>query len=194
MSDPTDAVVVQQEIARRVLARRRLLPFVQRLNPRYAAGWVHEDICRRLEQFSEDVALGKSPRLMLLMPPRAGKSELASRMFPAWHLGKYPDHEVISCAYNVSLAETFSRKVKEALEDPKYQAVFQTRLHPDFRSNGEWAIAGARGGYVAAGVGGGITGRGCHREIIELADTVSELRPVKHAFDAGIKAQVGIDY
>ena len=39
-----------------------------------------------------------------------------------------------------------------------------------------------------------ITGRGFHREIIELADTVSELRPVKHAFDAGIKAQMGIDY
>ena len=39
-----------------------------------------------------------------------------------------------------------------------------------------------------------ITGRGCHRDIIELADTVSELRPVKHAFDAGIKAQIGIDY
>ncbi len=39
-----------------------------------------------------------------------------------------------------------------------------------------------------------ITGRGCHRHIIELADTVSELRPVKHAFDAGIKAQMGIDY
>ena len=39
-----------------------------------------------------------------------------------------------------------------------------------------------------------ITGRGCHREITELADTVSELRPVNHAFDAGIKAQMGIDY
>ncbi len=39
-----------------------------------------------------------------------------------------------------------------------------------------------------------ITGRGCHREITELANTVSELRPVKHAFDAGIKAQMGIDY
>ncbi|HHG1589751.1 TPA: cob(I)yrinic acid a,c-diamide adenosyltransferase [Klebsiella pneumoniae] len=39
-----------------------------------------------------------------------------------------------------------------------------------------------------------ITGRGCHRDIIELADTVSELRPVKHAFDAGMKAQMGIDY
>jgi cob(I)alamin adenosyltransferase len=39
-----------------------------------------------------------------------------------------------------------------------------------------------------------ITGRGCHREMMEMADTVSELRPVKHAFDAGIKAQIGIDY
>ncbi len=39
-----------------------------------------------------------------------------------------------------------------------------------------------------------ITGRGCHRDILELADTVSELRPIKHAFDAGVKAQIGIDY
>lgn len=39
-----------------------------------------------------------------------------------------------------------------------------------------------------------VTGRGCHRDILEIADTVSELRPVKHAFDAGVKAQMGIDY
>ena len=39
-----------------------------------------------------------------------------------------------------------------------------------------------------------ITGRGCHRDILEYADTVGELRPVKHAFDSGIKAQQGIDY
>jgi len=39
-----------------------------------------------------------------------------------------------------------------------------------------------------------ITGRGCHRSLLELADTVSELRPVKHAFDAGIMAQQGIDW
>lgn len=123
---------------------------------------MHHDIARRLERFSQDVANGLSPRLMLLMPPRHGKSELASRMFPAWHLGHHPDHELISCAYNVSLAESFSRKVKEAIEDPAYQSVFDTRLHPDFRSNGEWAIANARGGYVAAGVGGGITGKGAH--------------------------------
>lgn len=39
-----------------------------------------------------------------------------------------------------------------------------------------------------------VTGRGCHRDLLELADTVTEMRPVKHAFDAGIKAQQGIDW
>lgn len=39
-----------------------------------------------------------------------------------------------------------------------------------------------------------ITGRGCHRSLIELADTVTEMRPIKHAFDSGIKAQKGIDW
>lgn len=39
-----------------------------------------------------------------------------------------------------------------------------------------------------------ITGRACHRAIIDIADTVSEVRPVKHAFDNGIKAQKGIDW
>ncbi|MFH7587323.1 cob(I)yrinic acid a,c-diamide adenosyltransferase [Oceanimonas smirnovii] len=39
-----------------------------------------------------------------------------------------------------------------------------------------------------------ITGRGCHRAIIELADTVSEVQSVKHAFEAGVKAQAGFDY
>lgn len=34
-----------------------------------------------------------------------------------------------------------------------------------------------------------LTGRGCHRDLLELADTVTEMRPVKHAFDAGVKAQ-----
>ncbi|WP_130835120.1 cob(I)yrinic acid a,c-diamide adenosyltransferase [[Erwinia] mediterraneensis] len=39
-----------------------------------------------------------------------------------------------------------------------------------------------------------LTGRGCHRQLMEMADTVTEMRPVKHAFDAGIQAQQGIDW
>ncbi|ART79103.1 cob(I)yrinic acid a,c-diamide adenosyltransferase [Oceanisphaera avium] len=39
-----------------------------------------------------------------------------------------------------------------------------------------------------------ITGRGCHRALLELADTVSEVQSIKHAFEAGVKAQAGFDY
>ncbi|KKO46699.1 cobinamide adenolsyltransferase [Arsukibacterium ikkense] len=39
-----------------------------------------------------------------------------------------------------------------------------------------------------------ITGRACHRTLLAMADTVSEVQAVKHAFDAGIKAQRGIDW
>lgn len=39
-----------------------------------------------------------------------------------------------------------------------------------------------------------ITGRACHRAIIELADTVSEVQSIKHAFDNGVKAQKGVDW
>jgi predicted phage terminase large subunit-like protein len=167
---------MQRELAQRVICKRRLIPFTQRINPRYHAGWVHNDIARRLERFSDDVAKGLSPRLMILMPPRHGKSELASRMFPAWHLGRHSDHEIIACSYNVSLAMTFSRKVKEVLEDPNYQSVFGTRLNPNHQSSEEWGIENSRGGYVAAGVGGGITGKGCNILLID--------DPIKNAEEA----------
>lgn len=176
MTPAAQRAAAEKELASRVLAKRRLLPFVQRINPSYKAGWVHHDVCRRLEKFSDDVIAGRSPRLMLLMPPRAGKSELSSRNFPAWHLGRAPDHEIINCSYNVGLAMTFSRKVKEVIDDPAYQTVFETRLNPNHQGAEEWSIAGHRGGYVAAGVGGGITGKGAH--ILGIDD------PVKNAEEA----------
>ena len=165
-----------RELASRALAKRRLLPFIERMNPRYLAGWVHEDICRRLERFSDDVAKGLSPRLMLLMPPRHGKSEIASKTFPAWHLGRHPDHEIIACSYNVGLAMGFSRKVQALLDDPAYQTVFDARLNPNHRAAEEWNVHGHLGGYVAAGVGGGITGKGAHVLIID--------DPIKNAEEA----------
>ncbi|MCG3729866.1 cob(I)yrinic acid a,c-diamide adenosyltransferase [Vibrio cincinnatiensis] len=39
-----------------------------------------------------------------------------------------------------------------------------------------------------------ITGRGAHRTLIEMADTVSEVKNIKHAFDAGVKARQGVDW
>ena len=164
------------ELMRRELCRRRLLPFVERFNDQYEAGWVHKDICARLEQFSKDVAERKSPRLMLFMPPRHGKSELASKTFPGWHLGRHPDHEVISCSYTGDLAMDFSRKVRELLRDKRYHQVFKdTHLDKDSQSAQRWNTT-SRGGYVAAGVGGPITGRGAHVLIID--------DPIKNRDDA----------
>jgi len=165
----------RKELALRILARKRLLPFVERFNPDYLAGWVHKDICRRLEKFSQDVVARRSPRLMLFMPPRHGKSTLASVAFPAWHLGRNPEHEFISSSYSGSLAMGFSRKVRQLLREPTYKSMFKTRLDPDSQSAEAW-LTTSGGGYVAAGVGGGITGKGAHVLVID--------DPVKNRDDA----------
>ena len=166
----------EKELAIRVLSRKRLLPFVEKFNPDYQAGWVHKDICQRLEKFSQDVADQKSPRLMLFMPPRHGKSTLASVAFPAWHLGKNPKHEFISCSYSGSLAMSFSRKVRQLLREPNYKNVFEkTKLDKDSQSIESW-LTTQGGGYVAAGVGGGITGKGANILLID--------DPVKNREDA----------
>lgn len=155
------------ELAKRELARRRLLHFTKQTHPEYESGWVHDDICRRLERFSQDVIERKRPRLMLLMPPRHGKSELASIRFPAWHLGHMPNHEIINVGYNLDLPMVFSRKVREVLRDPAYQKVFpETGLDPESSSAEAWRTTRG-GGFQAAGVGGGITGKGAHIAIVD---------------------------
>jgi len=156
----------EQEFARRVLARRSLLAFILRFEPLYQAGWVHKLICEELENFFDDCKAGKSPRLMLFMPPRGGKSLIASHYFPAWALGHRPDFEFISTSYSSQLAETFSRKARGLLKDPSYHAVFKTRLDESTQAVGQW-LTTKKGGYVAAGVGGGITGKGAHCLIID---------------------------
>lgn len=153
---------LQKLLAQRVLARRRLLQFTQMTHPSYSAGWVHDDICRRLERFSREITEGKSPRLMILVPPRHGKSELASIRFPAWHLGHNPTHEIINVGYNLELPMRFSRKVREVMRDPHYKAIFpDAQLDPDSQSAEAWNTTKG-GGFTAAGVGGGITGKGAH--------------------------------
>jgi len=39
-----------------------------------------------------------------------------------------------------------------------------------------------------------ITGRACHRALLDIADTISEVKPTRHAFDNGVKARIGFDY
>jgi len=89
----------RRELASRELARRSLLHYTERSVPGYMTGWVHEDVTTRLEQFVQDVAERRSPRLMLWMPPRMGKSEIVSVRLPSWALGHHPSWEFISSSY-----------------------------------------------------------------------------------------------
>ena len=157
----------QQELARRTLARRSLLHFTSQTLPGYQPGWVHHDIAARLQRFSQEVTEKKSPRLMLLVPPRHGKSELASIRLPAWHIGHNPEHGVINAGYNLDLPMIFSRKVRGLLRDPQYQAMFpDARLDPETQATEAW-MTDKGGGFIAAGVGGGLTGKGANILIID---------------------------
>lgn len=156
-----------KELARRELARRSLLQYIVQFNPGYLAGWVHEDICRRLERFLDDVLVGKGPRLMLFMPPRHGKSKIATEEFPSWILGKHPELEVIACSYGVTLPLDFSRKARTRVREEKYQKIFEgTQVDPEHQNVEGWTTTEG-GGYRPAGVGGGITGKGADILIVD---------------------------
>lgn len=174
--DPPAYVAAQdplQELAQRELCRRKLLPFIQRFRPKYLAGWVHADICRRLERFKRQVEAGESPRLLLMMPPRSGKSEIGSRHFAPWVLGDHPDWEIIAASHTASLTMSFSRYIRDLMRDPAYQAIFpNAKLDPGSQSVENWNTTKG-GGYLAAGVGTGITGRGAH--ILLLDDLVKDI-------------------
>tara|TARA_R110000737_G_scaffold44929_2_gene65144 strand:- start:761 stop:2887 length:2127 start_codon:yes stop_codon:yes gene_type:complete len=93
-------------------------------------------------------------------------SEIGSKTFPSWYLGRNPKHEVMVCSYSGDLAKDFSRKCRDLLENPKYQSMFKTRLSKDSKSVERWNTS-AQGAFTAAGVGGPITGRGCSLGIID---------------------------
>lgn len=156
----TNAEVLEREIARREMSRRRLLFYVKQMMPSYMPGWVHQDICRRLEKFMRDVEEEKSPRLILAVPPRHGKSQLASDMFPSWVLGHHPDWPIILSSYAQELPVQFSRNIRDRLADPAYQAVFpNAKVRADAKGVEAWKTTKG-GGIKAIGVGGGLTGHG----------------------------------
>lgn len=155
------------EFARRELARRRLIYFIKRFFPGYKAGWLHNDICRRLEQFMRDVEAGKSPRLVLNVPPRHGKSAVASDYYPSWVFGHHPDWEIIATSYALTLPTEFSRNIRARLRDPAYRAMFpETELAQDSQAVEAWKTT-KKGAFTCAGVGGPILGKGAHILIID---------------------------
>jgi predicted phage terminase large subunit-like protein len=151
-----------EEKARRA-ARAKLLAFTQYTLPGYEAAALHRDISDGLE----DVASGECDRLMIFMPPRHGKSELASRRFPAWYMGNNPGKNVIAASYNSDLANDFGREVRNIVREDEYRALFpDVQLAQDSTAANRWHT-NSGGGYIAAGVGTATTGRGADVFLID---------------------------
>ena len=161
-----------KELLARREARRGLLGFTCYTYPRFEPGAHHATIAAALER----VERGECRRLMIFAPPRHTKSELASRRFPAWFMGRSPNKQIITCTYSGEFATDFGREVREIVAGQEYQALFPgVHLAEDSKAKGRWHTTDG-GVYVAVGVGGPITGRGAHLALID--------DPIKNRQDA----------
>lgn len=178
-----------QEI-RLAKARKGLSYFTLHTKPDYLMGWVHREICDALDKFLDDVRAKRSPRLIITMPPRSGKSELVSRRFPAFALGRNPELQIIATSYSSDLSQRFNRDVQRVIDDEKYFDLFpntrlsNSRVRTDsrgsyIRTSDLFEIVGHAGAYRSCGVGGGITGQGA--DILIIDD------PIKDRAQAGSK-------
>ena len=158
-------LALQQSLERekqRRSAKTSLISFTEFTYPRYETATIHRQIAEQLER----VERGEIDRLMLLVPPRHGKSELASRRFPAFYLGLHPEKQFISASASATLAEDFGRDVRNLIASQEYAQVFETRLAEDVQARGRWST-NEGGSYYACGVGSALMGRGAHVFLID---------------------------
>lgn len=148
------------------LGRRSLLDFTCVTHTEYEVNWHHEVLSAVLD----DVLEGREQFVMVFMPPQNGKSELVSRRFPAYALGKNPRLRIAGASYNQDLADSMSADVQAIMGTAEYQQIFpETRLAAVARAQGdrtkakqtitEFRVVGKRGGYRAVGVDTSLTGR-----------------------------------
>ena len=130
-------------------------------------GFIHGQHHALMAQKFEEIASGKTKRLIINMPPRHTKSEFASYLLPAWFLGKYPGKKIIQCSNTAELAVGFGRKVRNLVDGENYAKVFpNVALRSDSKAAGRWST-NANGEYFAIGVGGTVTGKGADLLIID---------------------------
>jgi len=125
----------------------------------------------------EAVERGEIRRLMVMMPPRHGKSMLASQIFPCWYLGRHPDAQVAQSGYSRDITLEHSRRARDIFSSPETRRVFPSVRHQPQReaqeqvaierqAAHEWGTKQG-GRYYAVGVQGGLTGRGAALAIID---------------------------
>lgn len=120
------------------------------------------EYCEALErnEFAE-------PNLMIFVPPQNGKSESASTVFPAWYMGRHPDHRLFLSSYSQELVNDFAGQVRDFVGSEYHRAIFpECVLDPDNMALHDFRTT-AKGACRSAGRGGSITGRGANLYIID---------------------------
>ena len=164
----------------RKAAQQSFMSFVKQMWPGFILGRHHALMAKKFEEIAD----GKTKRLIINMPPRHTKSEFASYLLPAWFLGKYPHKKVIQCSNTAELAVGFGRKVRNLVDGETYAKIFpNVALRTDSKAAGRWAT-NANGDYFAIGVGGTVTGKGADLLIID--DPHSEQEAALAASDPSV--------
>lgn len=96
-------------------------------NTPLAWNWHLDAICEYLEA----VARAEILRLIVNLPPRSGKSLLASVLWPAWVWAKHPSTRWLCASYSASLAIKFSVDRRTVIASPWYQRRWPVRLAGD---------------------------------------------------------------
>jgi len=127
---------------------------------------------RRIAKALDRVVTGECKRLMIAMPPRHGKSQMGSYLFPAYLMGKRPQSKLIVGSHTAELAQRFGRMIRNLVEDDKYKELFPNMaLSADSKAAGRWNTAqGGEAFFI--GKGGAMTGRG--GDIVILDDILDE--------------------
>ena len=151
-----------------------------------------EVISNKLKELEE----GKIKRLMVFLPPRSSKSVLCSKLFPAWYIGRHPEHEILTVSHSDQLSSDFGRSVRDIVGTEDFQKIFRgVQLRSDVRAAGKWKT-NQGGMYYAAGVRSQIAGRGAHIAILDDVmseeDSYSEAgrRYVKEWYPAGLRTRI----
>jgi hypothetical protein len=178
---------IEAELAHREAAYNRLMSFTTYVYPYYYPAIMHQLIASALEM----VEARQIRNLLVMAPPQFGKSSLVSQFFPSWYLGRNPDHDIILCSYNASLAEQHSFRARQIFREDRYTAVFPgVQLAQRSKSLKHWRIEGRRGGMKTAGVGGGVTGFSARCLPADtLVETEGGATPIAGLFHAGPSAR-----
>jgi len=128
---------------------------------------VHHDICARLERFSADVTAGRSPRVMMWLPPQYGKTEIVGRRLPVYHMARNPGHAVVYGTYGQLLSDKVSRATRRNAEMGAADLGWNTgRLEDGAWTERYWEV-GNRSSFNATSVGGALTGSPAHIMLLD---------------------------